>query len=1700
MKLRKVLSLLVALAMMVQVLPLSLFANDMESVAEYTVSESVTVDASSLADNDELLEGYIEQLFGTDSNSGIMLAATYTGEDALDDVNLEVYTALKSAIANIASGAESSTVITVNVTRTTTDLGVAEITDDDTLSAAMTAFDEVFDSDLVLNYLMNDCPYELYWYDKLENTYLEMGISGGGTTFVAEMHFTMPVATAYQADGSTTTVDSSKVTAATTAASYAQSLVSTYSSYSDEEKLEAFKETICSLVSYETDYASADFGDIWQLVYVFDQDSTTNVVCEGYSKAFQYLCDLAGLESIIVTGTMSGGTGAGEHMWNVVYLDGVNYLVDVTNSDDGSVGQDGGLFMVCADDADASDETGYTFTVNNQTVSYVYDSTTLELYPEDYLTLGTVTVDEYTITVYADGCTYDVVSSALEGEEVTLTITPKSTAQVVNLTYTEREYDETYDYYYTVQWEEVTYTGESSYTYTFTMPGNEVQIVLLAGEYEVTYSTEGYGFAFTNLDLANAGDTVTINAWVYDGCSLVDISIIDSDNNVITSTYSGNSTIYFYNSDGEVYKTATNEIYEFTMPASDVTVTVTFSEAPYSITVDDNVENGTITTYSTSAIEGDSIPFLVEPDEGYAISEVTVTTTSGETVELAVADEENGLYIFYMPASDVVISAAFEEESETYNVSIADTDNGTVISSASTADEGETVTLTITPDTGYDVSAVAVIDSDGNEVTVTEQSDGTYTFEMPASDVTVTVTVDIGSHTHTLTHVEATDATCTEDGNTEYWYCDDCDKYFSDEDAENEITLDDTVVEATGHDYGCDAATFTLSVSAYSLMSYAQSGDTLDITLPYSLSASDDVVLPVSYTLTVNGVTVSLKGSDGTGSGTYTQTVDVGYFAMNYSESANAMIPQSTSLSGDIVVTAIVDCSAYGSDCTIDVSDIDSWDFKLGYVEAGSEDGVGVNADGMTISKTYESANVSWAWSDDYSSATATFTCKNDSSHTETADATVTSETVKEATCTATGSAVYTAVVDMDGTSYTETKTVELPMIDHTEGEAVTENEVAATCTEDDSYESVVYCSVCGEELSRETVTVDATGHNYVATETSATCTEGGYTTYVCSECGDTYTDSETEALGHDYESEVTKEPTCAETGVMTYTCSRCGDSYTEEIDMVDHTYGEPEWTWVWSETEQTYNVTAKFTCTVCGGTDTETALVTFETTDATCTATGSTVYTAVVDMDGTSYSDTKTVELPMIAHTEGKAVTENEVAATCTTDGSYDTVVYCSVCGEELSRETVTVPATGHTEGEAVTENEVAATCTTDGSYDTVVYCSVCGEELSRETITVPATGHTTEIQNAVDATCTEDGYTGDEVCTVCGETITVGTVIPATGHSFNSEGVCEACGAKTGETGTASTVTVETDDTIFANVLPSGLVTSATISISNDNGGTLVVSTVVEISAYPYLVEHIADTLSFTLYNEAQGDDLISDTNSFTITTTENNKKTLKKVSMLFYGDVDYSGTGTSTVTMNFAATSDLSSSDIYVLHYTGSYPTWEVVTSTVTFGDTAVTVEFEASDYSPFVVLSVASASSGGSSSIIDILLRISANYSDVTEAIDRANALNPSDYENFSAVTEAINAVNWNLKAINQLTVNAYADAINTAIDNLVKTTANITEETVNIAEPIEDTNSDTEDDEESSETPEPESNPTTGIAFSILPMVIAALAAASSKRR
>jgi hypothetical protein len=99
-------------------------------------------------------------------------------------------------------------------------------------------------------------------------------------------------------------------------------------------------------------------------------------------------------------------------------------------------------------------------------------------------------------------------------------------------------------------------------------------------------------------------------------------------------------------------------------------------------------------------------------------------------------------------------------------------------------------------------------------------------------------------------------------------------------------------------------------------------------------------------------------------------------------------------------------------------------------------------------------------------------------------------------------------------------------------------------------------------------------------------------------------------------------------------------------------------------------------------------------------------------------YSDTVAAN----GHKAGSVVFENMVAATCTVAGSYDSVVYCSVCRVELSRDVVDVPAAGHKADSVVIENIVRPTLEAAGSYDSVIYCSVCKTEISRKKIDILA------------------------------------------------------------------------------------------------------------------------------------------------------------------------------------------------------------------------------------------------------------------------------------------------------------------------------------------------------------------------------------------
>ncbi|MGN1195326.1 MAG: fibronectin type III domain-containing protein [Acutalibacteraceae bacterium] len=268
------------------------------------------------------------------------------------------------------------------------------------------------------------------------------------------------------------------------------------------------------------------------------------------------------------------------------------------------------------------------------------------------------------------------------------------------------------------------------------------------------------------------------------------------------------------------------------------------------------------------------------------------------------------------------------------------------------------------------------------------------------------------------------------------------------------------------------------------------------------------------------------------------------------------------------------------------------------------------------------------------------------------------------ATCKADG----TKTAKCDRCDATDTIADEGTKLTHTPSEAVKENEKAATCTEDGSYDLIVYCSVCHTELGREEKTTEKLGHsftNYVS-DNNATCTQDGTKTAKCDRCDVT-------------------------------------DTIADEDSMKAHT----ESAWITDKDSDCVNGGTKHTeCTVCH----------------------TVIKTEAIPANGHQYVDTVT-------------------APTCTTAGY--TVHTCSVCGNTYTDSVV--PATGHQASEAVKENIVAATCTANGSYDSVVYCSVCHAEISCNSIVTDKLSHSYQTKTTP-ATTAKDGKIVT-ACTVCGK-----------------------------------------------------------------------------------------------------------------------------------------------------------------------------------------------------------------------------------------------------------------------------------------------------------------------------------------------------------
>lgn len=329
-------------------------------------------------------------------------------------------------------------------------------------------------------------------------------------------------------------------------------------------------------------------------------------------------------------------------------------------------------------------------------------------------------------------------------------------------------------------------TEKAKTVYTFTMPDGDVTI-------NVTKAAKTYAVKVADankdtlkitspeadLDKVAEGTSVTVVATPKDGYTLT------ADGVVVT--YGDNQTLK------ATPDTEKANTYTFAMPAGDATVSAAFEEVKkYNVTVAGTVENGTVGVEPKTAAAKDVVTVTVTPNTNFKYTDgsLKATYTDGGTKkeinDFKAVDGKENTYTFTMPAADVTVSAAFEPvKAKTYSVTATKGGEGTVTVNGQETEKleglksGDTVTLTVTPaDDMYKLAQLAenglkvtYTDAEGTEqtVTVAEGTEAnTYTFAMPAADVTVSVqftTVKYGIVVET--EGEGT-VTFTDDGETRF--------------------------------------------------------------------------------------------------------------------------------------------------------------------------------------------------------------------------------------------------------------------------------------------------------------------------------------------------------------------------------------------------------------------------------------------------------------------------------------------------------------------------------------------------------------------------------------------------------------------------------------------------------------------------------------------------------------------------------------------------------------------------------------------------------------------------------------------------------------------------------------------------------------------------------------------------------------------
>ena len=304
------------------------------------------------------------------------------------------------------------------------------------------------------------------------------------------------------------------------------------------------------------------------------------------------------------------------------------------------------------------------------------------------------------------------------------------------------------------------HTATESTPHTVTLPDAVEGVTLTLGTTSKTYIKD---------------DTVTLTV-EKEGTDIVTVTAKNGDTDVaLTEVQEAAQDEAAAQATTEKAKT----VYTFTMPDGDVTISVTKAAKTYAVKVADaNKDTLKITSPEADldkVAEGTSVTVVATPKDGYTLTAdgVVVTYGDNQTLKATPDTEKANTYTFAMPAGDATVSAAFEEVKK-YNVTVAGTvENGTVGVEPKTAAAKDVVTVTVTPNTNFkytDGSLKATYTDGGtkkeiNDFKAVDGKENTYTFEMPAADVTVSAAFEkIATETYTVTVDKGGDGKVTVNG------------------------------------------------------------------------------------------------------------------------------------------------------------------------------------------------------------------------------------------------------------------------------------------------------------------------------------------------------------------------------------------------------------------------------------------------------------------------------------------------------------------------------------------------------------------------------------------------------------------------------------------------------------------------------------------------------------------------------------------------------------------------------------------------------------------------------------------------------------------------------------------------------------------------------------------------------------------------